>query len=387
MTPERWRQVQSLLDVALAIPLDERSRYVAGVCAGDADLLQEVESLLAQASHASGFLSTPAFRVGELSSANDVSLVGRTIGTFTIKSRLGSGGMGDVYLADDASLRRPVAVKALREDGPPTPDGRERLLREARAAAALNHANITTIFHVLDSVDAATPPLMVMEYVEGETLSDRLKRGRLPAGDALRLGRDVAEALAEAHAHGIIHRDLKPANLRLTREGRVKVLDFGLARRIAQPADATTAQSAVQLHPGLAAGTPGYISPEQTIGRGAAPPADIFSLGVVLFEMIAGQRPFPGDDFVDIAAAMMTGAAPHLTEFVPDLDPAVDVLVERMLDREASRRPSPADVVAELSQLLRPAAAPMSLWRRTAAPAAVLLALAASAIVAREPLR
>ncbi|PYR47863.1 MAG: hypothetical protein DMF89_17665, partial [Acidobacteria bacterium] len=261
MTPERWQQVQTLLDAALAVPVEGRTVFVAGACAGDQELLREVESLLAQASRASGFLSTPAFRLADLSRPSDDSLIGRTIGTFTIKLRLGSGGMGDVYLADDAALRRPVAVKALREDGPPTPESRERLLREARAAAALNHPNIATIFHVLDSVDAGTPPLMVMEYVEGETLSDRLKSGPLPIAGALRLAGDITGALAEAHAHGIVHRDLKPANLRLTRDGRVKVLDFGLARRIAQPADVTTTWTTLQAQPGLVAGTPGYMAP------------------------------------------------------------------------------------------------------------------------------
>ena len=383
MTPERWQQVQSLLEAALAVPADDRGRFVAGACADDEELRREVESLLAQAPGATGFLSRPAIAVAHDLLQREVTLIGRQLGPYTIQSRLGAGGMGDVFLAEDTRLRRLVAIKALREAGPPSREGRARLLREARAAAALNHPNIAAIYDIIESTgDPATPPHIVMEYVEGETLSDRLRGGRVPAGDALRIAREVAEALADAHSRGIVHRDLKPANLRLNKENRVKVLDFGLAQRISMPADTSTMTADNLLSSGAprSAGTPGYMSPEQLLGRPIGPPSDIFSLGIVLFEMLTGARPFPGDDFATAAEATLMRPVPRAAQIVPELSPGVDALVMRMLNMEAAKRPTAAEVLAELDGL-SPASqrtlAPLARSRRSA----VIGASAAIAIV------
>lgn len=383
MTPERWQEVQALLGAALERPVDERSRFVAGVCSDDEELRREVESLLKHASEGSGFLSTPA-AAGASTQGAAGTLVGRTIGSFTIKARLGSGGMGDVYLADDAGLRRPVAIKVLREYGPPTAGGRDRLLREARAAAALNHPNIATIFHVLDSVDADTPPLMVMEYVEGETLSELLKRGPLPLEEALRFAREVADALAAAHKAGVVHRDLKPANLRVNHQRRIKVLDFGLARQLSPAVDTTTmtierSVPAAALH--RIAGTPGYSAPEQALGLTIAPPADIFSLGVVLFEMLTGRRPFPGDDLATTGSAIMAMPTPRVADIVRSIPPFVDALVARMLSKDPMSRPTAADVVADL----RPTVSGLGSASLAAVPArrlAPAVAIAATLVIA-----
>jgi serine/threonine-protein kinase len=406
MTPERWQQIQPLLHAALELPVDERPRFVAGACAGDPDLQRELDSLLVEASGASHFLRVPALALFEMTAPEGVTLVGRQLrGRFVIKARLGAGGMGDVYLADDTQLRCPVALKALREHGAPTPDGAARLLREARAAAALrDHPHIAAIYDVLDADDAGTPPLIVMEFVEGETLSDLLKRGPLPAGDALRFGRDIADALAAAHHRGIVHCDLKPANLRINGQGRIKVLDFGLAHRMTPVADTSTMtlERAIQtVAAQRIAGTPGYMSPEQVLGKAVEPPTDIFSLGVVLFEMLTGRRPFPGNDFLTAGIAMMTMSTPRVADVVPGIMPAIDELLSRMLAREAAMRPSAADVAEEVSALLQPGGASamnrgvrigtavmtFPAWRRLVIPVGVVVLLAASAIGMREPLR
>jgi len=390
MTPERWRQVQDLLHAAIAVPTTDRGTFLAKACAGDGELQSEVESLLAQTSGATGFLSVPAVAMARDLVRQEINLIGKHVGPYTIKSHLGAGGMGDVYLAEDTRLRRFVAIKALREAGPPSREGRARLLREARAAAALNHPNIAAIYDIIESTgDPTTPPHIVMEYVEGETLSDRLRSGPLPPGDALRIAMDVADALTAAHSQGIVHRDLKPANLRVNKEKRVKVLDFGLAQRLPTPTDTSTltAEHTFQSLAPRIAGTPGYMSPEQVLGRPIGPSSDVFSLGVVLFQMLAGKRPFPSDDFASAAETMLMRPLPRVVDMSPDVMPAADALVGRMLDRDASKRPSAADVAEELRQLLRPAPVPVALWRRTAIPAAVLVSLAASAIVARDPLR
>jgi serine/threonine protein kinase/tetratricopeptide (TPR) repeat protein len=361
VTPERWQQIQKLLGAALERPADERAGVVAEACAGDEELLQEVTSLLDQASQGSGFLSKPGFATVSNSDTTvaGVTLVGKTIaGRYQVKSRLGFGGMGDVYLADDAQLRCAVALKAIRESGP-TAEGRARLLREARAAAALrDHASIAAIYDVLDADDeAGTPALIVMEYVDGENLSDRMRSTRIATGDALRYARDVADALAAAHSRGIMHRDLKPANLRITRDNRIKVLDFGLARRIAiataLPTETSTmtGERAFEALMPRIAGTPGYMSPEQLLGRPIGAPSDVFSLGVVLFEMLSGKRPVAGDDFFSAAQAMMTKRIPRLAVAAPGISPAVDALVARMLDIDAAKRPTAAEVLTELAAM------------------------------------
>ncbi|HXD73914.1 MAG TPA: tetratricopeptide repeat protein [Vicinamibacterales bacterium] len=353
MTPERWQQIQTLLGAALERAPEERPSYVEGACGNDTELLHEVESLLKQASAGSGFLSTPAFDIATQPASHPrLSLVGRVIGPFSIKRRLDSGGMGDVYLADDAALRRLVAVKALREFGPPTPEARERLLREARHAAALNHPNIATIFHVLDAVDAETPPLMVMEYVEGETIAERLRRGPLPLDQALRFTRDVADALAAAHALDIVHRDLKPANLRVNQQERIKVLDFGLARQLAPAVDTSTMTVARITHSAPAhriAGTPGYAAPEQALGLAVGRPADIFGLGVVLYEMLTGRRPFPGDELYASGVGIMAMPTPRVADVIRGIPPFVDALLGRMLAKDPDARPSAQEIVEALS--------------------------------------
>src|SRR5262245_8544969 len=265
--------------------------------------------------------------------------------------------MGEVYLAEDTQLRRPVALKALYDDGVITPEGRQRLLREARAVAALNHPNIAVIYDLIDVTgDAGTPPHIVMEYVAGETLSDRLRRGPLPVAEALRIGKDVADALAATHKQGIIHRDLKPANLQLAADGRVKVLDFGLARKVA-PATETTSLTPHRAPMSSAdlriAGTPGYMSPEQALGRPIGTPTDVFSLGVVLFEMLTGHRPHPGDALPPESLAIITTTI-RVRDREPEVASAIGELVTRMLAMDPAKRPSAADVVTQIGALLQP---------------------------------
>src|SRR5215831_5582847 len=359
MTPERWAEIGRLYHAALSRDEDARAAFLSSACADDEALRQEVEKLLASATVTAGFLSTPAGAQASSIFCRDLSLVGRQLGPYVIRERLGAGGMGEVYVAEDTRLRRLVALKFLHDEGAATPEGRERLLREARAVAALNHPHIATIYDVLDSTDdPSMPPPIVMEYVEGETLSERLTRGPMTVDETLRFGREIADALAAAHRRGIIHRDLKPANLRVTSNGHVKVLDFGLARMVAPDRTDTRGLSierALQTRGDhQIAGTPGYMSPEQALGEPIDTPTDVFSLGVVLFEMLAGRRPFPGQDFISASLAMIAIATPRLTEAAPHVPPAVDALVTRMLAKDPRDRPSAGDVVAEIDRLSRP---------------------------------
>jgi tetratricopeptide (TPR) repeat protein len=400
LTPERWHQIEPLLHAALELPPSDRARYLAGACADDANLQREVQSLLDEETVAGGFLSTATCNPGDLEDhrrdEDEPSLVGRLlVGRFAVKSRIGRGGMGTVYLADDTQLRSPVAIKALRKG---------ELLREARAGAALrSHPHIATVYDVFNAVDSETPSLIVMEFVDGESLANIIARGPVPPHDALRFTRDVADALAMAHAAGVVHCDLKPANLRVNRQRRIKVLDFGLARRVAPDVDTAT-QTAPRMPytvlPDRLGGTPGYAPPEQVMGGSVDTSADMFSLGVVLFEMLTTRRPFPGDTLFTSGMAMLTLPVPRAADALSDVPSGVDDLLSRMLARDAGMRPSAEEVTTELGALLdsaRTASAQTArigadivhvpLGRKLFVPVAVLVAIAVAAFVARDPLR
>ncbi len=226
--------------------------------------------------------------------------VGQRLGPFEIQGALGAGGMGEVYQARDAKLGRAVAIKALPDEVARDPERLARFQREAQLLASLNHTNIASI-HGLEESDGQ--PFLVLELVEGEDLSERLKRGAVPVDEAVAIARQIAEALQEAHDKGIVHRDLKPANVKLTEDGKVKVLDFGLAKALAGE-DASGSSPDVSQSPtlartgteaGLILGTAAYMSPEQARGKRVDKRADIWAFGVVFFEMLTGRRLFTGD--------------------------------------------------------------------------------------------
>jgi serine/threonine protein kinase len=214
--------------------------------------------------------------------------------------------MGVVWLAEDPRLHRKVALKTLRASDSGA-EARQRLMREARAAAALSHANIAAVHDVLD-VDGEV--IVVFEYVEGDTLASRLNHGPLTVAEAVEVAWQLADALASAHAQGVIHRDLKPSNVVITPDGRAKVLDFGIARMVPAGFD-MSATSPGTIGVGLV-GTPGYAAPEQYLSRNVDGRADLYALGVILFEMITGHRPFPGNDAVALATAVLRDDAPKL---------------------------------------------------------------------------
>jgi serine/threonine protein kinase len=236
-------------------------------------------------------------------------MIGQTLLHYRVVDKLGAGGMGEVYLAEDTKLNRKVAIKFLPPESVADEQAKRRLLREAQAAAALDHANICAIYEV---GEAAGRSFIVMQYVEGETLAARLKRQPLGLREALTIASQVAEALSEAHARGIIHRDIKPENIMLTVRGQVKVLDFGLAKVMPEKAVADSqAETAEQLTtPGMMIGTVPYMSPEQVRGEALDGRSDIFSFGAVLYEMLSGRRPFEARSPAEVIAAILTREPP-----------------------------------------------------------------------------
>ena len=229
MTPERWRQVEEIFHAALSRGESERAAFLVHACAGDVALRREVESLLAQQASAGGFLEAPAVAAAAqmVSDAGASLLTGRRLGAYQVHERIGVGGMGEVYRARDTKLGRDVAIKILPRLFTSDPDRLARFEREARVLASLNHPHIGAIYGLEDADGVRA---LVLELVEGETLADRIARGPIPLTDTLTIARQIADALDAAHEKGIVHRDLKPANIKITPDGVVKVLDFGLAK-------------------------------------------------------------------------------------------------------------------------------------------------------------
>jgi TolB-like protein len=259
---------------------------------------------------------------------------GTMLGPYEILSPLGAGGMGEVYRARDTRLGREVAIKVLPASFSRDADRLRRFEQEARAASALNHPNILTI-HDLGTQDGA--PYAVAELLEGETLRERLAAGPLPAREAVGLAVALAQGLAAAHEKGIVHRDIKPENLFVTRDGRLKILDFGLARIAAGQPSATSAPTAPGTEPGMVLGTASYMSPEQVRGQPSDARSDIFSFGVVLYEMLSGRRPFRGDSPVETMNAILRDDPPSL-EAEGDVSAALERILRRCLEKSAERR-------------------------------------------------
>jgi Tol biopolymer transport system component len=325
---DRWRRVEQICQDALDRPAAERAVFLQAACGEDALLRHEVEGLLMQEAAGSAFLESPT---GALAAAamEPVSprLRGHRVGVFDVGPLLGAGGMGEVYRARDTRLDRDVALKILPEAFAHDAERVARFRREAKMLASLNHPHIAAIYGLEET---AGLNLLVMELVEGHDLSQRIARGPIPIDEALPIATQVAEALEAAHEEGIIHRDLKPANIKVRADGTVKVLDFGLAKAM-EPA-AESSQSPMITTPavtqaGMMLGTAAYMSPEQARGKTVDTRADIWAFGAVLFEMLTGQRAFPGEDLTDTLAAVVK------------LDPKWDALG--------------ADVPARVRQVLR----------------------------------
>ncbi len=281
------------------------------------------------------------------------------IGPYTITEELGHGGMGRVYKGRDPRLDRTVAIKFLQGAASENPERRLRFLREARAEAALHHPNIATVLDVgeaevdlpelLPAGDTRTSirvPYLVLEFVPGEDLRTKLRAGALPLTETLRLVRQIVEGLRAAHALGIVHRDLKPGNIRITPDGRAKILDFGLARYVA--ADAPTTDSPIDLHTteGIVLGTPPYMAPEQSLGLPLDARADLFALGVILYQMVGGQMPFHGEHTVELLQAVLRDEPTPLAEHAPSTPARLVELVHRLLEKSPNNRPRNADEVA-----------------------------------------
>jgi len=290
VTPERWKQITDVFHAALERETG-RTAFLDEVTAGDPELRREVESLLRAHDAAGGFLDTPAWGVAPelMFDGEGETLAGRSVGPYRILEEVGRGGMGVVYAAEDTRLGRQVALKALTPGYVSDPAHRERLRREARAAAALTHPSIATVF-ALEEIDGEL--FIVSELVRGRTLRDELRDGPLPPDRLRRTLLEIADALAAAHAHGIVHRDLKPENIMRAPDGSVKILDFGLARA-AGTGDGPTVTRLTQA--GGTVGTPGYMAPEQLRGGPIDARTDVFAFGVLATELATGEHPFGPD--------------------------------------------------------------------------------------------
>jgi Tol biopolymer transport system component len=337
---ERRLRIEDLCHAALDLPVHERSAFVAAASAGDEALRHDVERLLAYAHTADQFLATPLSAVAAqiLSEENSPSLVGRQVGSHQFVSLLGVGGMGQVYRARDTKLGRDVAIKVLPDPFLAIPGRVARFEREARVLATLNHPHIAAIygFEEADGIRG-----LVLELVEGATLADRLAGGPLPIHEALAFAQQIADAIESAHEKGIIHRDLKPGNIKITPDGSVKVLDFGLAKVFATEESRDDAQApTVAVDPsreGVIAGTTAYMSPEQARGKAVDKRTDIWAFGCVLFEMLTGRPAFHGDTSSDTIAAVLQHE-PDWNHLPAQTPPGIRRLLRRCLEKEPRRR-------------------------------------------------
>jgi eukaryotic-like serine/threonine-protein kinase len=379
MPTDRWHRVEQLFLEAVEQPAGERAGFLARTCGPDAGMRDEIASLLTAVEQSGEFLSAPALDVfaRQISREGWSVQPGDRVASYTVERRLGAGGMGEVWRARDERLGRDVAIKLLLPHPSNAEERGRALQQEARAAGTLNHTNVLTVYDVGDHDGA---PYLVTECLEGEPLRARLGAGALSVDTVLDVALQVARGLGAAHARGIVHRDLKPENIFLTRDGRVKILDFGLATLHDAPPPASPSPEL----PGgttrpLVAGTVGYMAPEQVRGEVVDGRADIFALGAVLYEMLAGRRAFKADSTLGTLEAVLTLQPPDLSDVRRGVPPALSQLVRRCLAKSPDGRlATAAEVVSALDAVIRarnlpPPPSVLALFRRPAVMVTVLL--------------
>jgi eukaryotic-like serine/threonine-protein kinase len=354
MDPDLWKKVDALLEEALAQPPDEREAFVVEASGDNAELRDEVLSLLKAQAEASNFMERSAMKVAAAALAQDsnlttsFTLVGKEIANYKIEKLLGAGGMGEVYLARETKLKRLVALKILPWHFVADAERATRFRTEARALSTLNHPNLITVYEV---GEADGLHFIATEFVEGQTLS--ALRQKLSLRELLSIVAQVAEALSAAHHAGIIHRDIKPDNVMVRPDGYAKVLDFGLVK-LTEVAASKTSQEMAKTQLGVAMGTLAYMSPEQATGEHVDHRTDIWSLGVVLYELVTGKKPFTGESRVETVNAILSSEPNPVKSFDASLPSELDQILSKALDRDRELRYQTAsDFRADIRRLLR----------------------------------
>ncbi len=366
MNPERWQQVKDLFEAAMGKDAVHRAAFLEEACSSDPTLRIEVEALL-KSHDTDSFLEKPAYEAVPhlFESRSGESLIGKRLGPYEIADKIGQGGMGIIYLARDTRLDRTVAIKMLAPKYTGDPQQRERLKREARAAARLSDPGIATVYSFEEFDDDLC---IVSEYIPGRTLHQIMAGGELSFSWILDVATQIARALSAAHEHGIVHRDLKPENVVQTESGAVKILDFGLARIESRESSVSGPRLT---HAGMFLGTPAYASPEQLLGHEVDRRTDIFSFGIMLYELAARQHPFATTDCMSTMARILESEAQDLRLVNPAIPREFDRIVRRCLKkRPADRYESSRDLLADLQRFsnvparaARPTSAALGWWQ------------------------
>ncbi len=363
-------RIEEVYHAALEVAPERRSGFLAQACADDSQLRAEVDSLLSFAGAASSLIDTPPLDVAAamFAAKKPTRLAGSKVGHYEIVSQIGVGGMGEVFLAKDTRLERKVAIKFISPKFAHDSDRLRRFVNEAKAASALNHPNIITVYEIAETDGTQ---FIATEFIDGITLRERMRREPLEMKSSLDIAVQVASAMQAAHGAGIIHRDIKPDNVMIRPDGLIKILDFGIAKPSNEPlgeagppkrtneeralgsesaAPATFASSATS--PGMILGTANYMSPEQVQGKTVDARSDIFSLGIVLYEMVRGQRAFGGANLADVRNAILHNKLASLTELSPDVPPEIERIINKALRKNPDERYQTAgDLLHDLKEL------------------------------------